>query len=113
MDIFDKLAKSKFRSRFKLRTKELEYIKTKGLDKMYSHACDFIRDRIAPAEIPNDGKQPPMRGQPVFIAQHATATGCSGCIKKWYHYSNGIELTQAQQEHLVSVIMEWKKRQIK
>ena len=54
MDIFDKMAKSKFRSRFKLRTKELEYIKTKGLDKMYSHACDFIRDRIAPAEIPND-----------------------------------------------------------
>lgn len=56
MDILDKLAKSKFRSRFKLRAKELEYIKDKGLDTIYSHACDFIRDRVAPAEPVNDGK---------------------------------------------------------
>ncbi len=61
MDILDRLAKSKFRSRFKLRAKELEYIKDKGLDTIYSHACDFIRDRVAPAEPVNDGKQTPMR----------------------------------------------------
>lgn len=30
MDILDRLAKSKFRSRFKLRAKELEYIKDKN-----------------------------------------------------------------------------------
>ena len=74
MHISDRLAKSKFRSRFKLRKKELEYIKDKGLDKIRSHACDFIRDRVAPSESANDGKQTPMRGHPVFIAQHATAT---------------------------------------
>ncbi len=34
--VLDKLAKSKFRSRFKLRAKELEYIKEKGLDKIRS-----------------------------------------------------------------------------
>ena len=82
MDILDKLAKSKFRSRFKLRSKEHEYIKDKGLDTIYSHACDFIRDRVAPAEPANDGKQTPMRGYPVFIAQHATATCCRVCIEK-------------------------------
>ena len=82
MDILDKLAKSKFRSRFKLRAKELEYIKDKGLDTIHSHACDFIRDRVAPADPINDGKQTPMRGHPVFIAQHATATYCRGCIEK-------------------------------
>ena len=74
MDILDRFAKSKFRSRFKLRAKELEYINEKGLDTIHSHACDFIRDRVAPAEPVNDGKQTPMRGHPVFIAQHATAT---------------------------------------
>ena len=37
------------------------------------HARDFIAKREAPAVIPNDGKQTPMRGHPVFIAQHATA----------------------------------------
>ena len=66
MDILDKLAKSNFRSKFKLRAKEFEYIKDKGIDKIHSHACDFIRDRVAPAEPKNDGKQTPMRGHPVF-----------------------------------------------
>ena len=111
-NILDRLAKSKFRSKFKLRVKELEYIKDKGLDKIHSHACDFIRDRIAPAEPVNDGKQTPMRGHSVFIAQHATATCCRGCIEKWYKFPKGRELTQAEQEYLVSVIMEWIKRQI-
>ena len=112
MDILDKLAKSKFRSRFKLRAKELEYIKDKGLDTIYSHACDFIRDRVAPAEPANDGKQTPMRGHPVFIAQHACACCCRGCIEKWHKIPKGRELTQEEQNYLVSVIMEWIKRQI-
>lgn len=112
MDILDKLAKSKFRSRFKLRAKELEYIKDKGLDTIYSQACDFIRDRVAPAEPVNDGKQTPMRGHPVFIAQHATATCCRGCIEKWHKSPQHRELTQTEQEYLVSVIMEWINRQI-
>lgn len=112
MDILDRLAKSKFRSRFKLRAKELEYIKKKGLDTIHSHACDFIRDRVAPAEPANDGKQTPMRGHPVFIAQHATATCCRGCIEKWHKFPQHGKLTKSEQEYLVSVIMEWINRQI-
>lgn len=112
MDILDKLAKSKFRSRFKLRAKELEYIKDKGLDKIRSHASDFIRDRVALAEPVNDGKQTPMRGHPVFIAQHATATCCRGCIEKWHYFPKGRKLTPNEQEYLVSIIMEWINRQI-
>ena len=112
MDILDRLAKSKFRSRFKLRAKELEYIKEKGLNKIHSHACDFIRDRVAPAVPVNDGKQTPMRGHPVFIAQHATATYCRGCIEKWHKVPHNRELTKSEQEYLVSIIMEWIKRQI-
>ena len=112
MGILERLAKSKFRAKFKLRAKEIEYIKDKGLDKIQSHAKDFIRDRVAPAEPTNDGKQTPMRGHPVFIAQHATATCCRGCIEKWHKFPKGRELTQAEQEYLVSVIMEWINRQI-
>ena len=112
MDILDKLAKSKFRSRFKLRVKELEYINDKGMDKIHSHACEFIRDRVAPAEPINDGKQTPMRGHPVFIAQHATATCCRACIEKWHKFPKGRELTKSEQEYLVSVIMEWINLQI-
>jgi len=112
MSILDRLAKSNFRSRFKLRAKELEYIKDKGLDKIRSHACDFIKNRIAQAEPANDGKQTPMKGHPVFIAQHATATCCRGCIEKWHKLPQHRELTLSEQEYLVSVIMEWINQQI-
>ena len=112
MDILDRLAKSKFRSRFKLRAKEFEYIKDKGLEKIKSHAEDFIRDRVAQAEPVNDGKQTPMQGHPVFIAQHATATCCRGCIEKWHKFPKGRELTKSEQEYLVSIIIEWIKIQI-
>lgn len=112
MDILDRLAKSKFRSRFKLGVNELNYIHEKGLDKIKIHAEDFIRDRVAPAEPANDGKQTPMRGHPVFIAQHATATCCRGCIEKWYKFPQHRELTKTEQEYLVSVIMKWIKLQI-
>ena len=108
--LFEALAKSTFRSRFKLKEKDKEYIQTKGLDTIKSHAIDFIAKRVAPAEILNDGKQTPMRGHPVFIAQHATATCCRGCIEKWHKFKKGVELTEEQQNYLVEVIMEWIKR---
>lgn len=111
MEILEKLAKSDFRSKFKLKAKDIEYINKKGLETISSHACDFIKKRVAPAEIPNDGKQTPMRGHPVFVAQHATATCCRGCIEKWHKFPKGIELTSKQQEYLVSVIIEWIKKQ--
>ena len=110
-DLFQRLSKSKFRSKFHLRDKEKSYILEKGLDTIESHAKDFISKRIAPAQIPNDGKQTPMRGHPVFIAQHATATCCRGCIEKWHRIPNGVQLNSAQQKYLVSVIMEWIKKQ--
>jgi len=110
-EIFDRLAKSDFRSRFKLKAKELSYLENKGFTVIEQHAKDFISKRIAPAVIPNDGKQTPMKGHPVFIAQHATATCCRGCINKWHKFPKNVELTTQQQEYLVGLIMEWLKRQ--
>ena len=111
-NILDRLANSKFRSRFKLRVKELEYIKGKGFDTIYIHACYFIRDRVAPAGPINDDKQTLMHGPHVFIAQHATATCCRGCIEKWHKFPQHRQLTQSEQKYLVSVIMERINRQI-
>ena len=87
--------------------KDREYVREKGLETIRQHARDFIAKREAPAVIPNDGKQTPMRGHPVFIAQHATATCCRECIRKWHKMQPGRELSQIQQEYLVDVIMTW------
>ncbi len=101
------LSKSKFRSSFHLKQKDTEYINNKGLTKIKEHAYDFIKKRLAPAIIENDGKQTPMRGHPVFIAQHATATCCRGCLEKWHKITPGKELSQKEIDYIVELIMAW------
>ena len=105
--LFERLGNLKFRSSFHLKEKDKEYVREKGLETIRQHAMDFIAKREASAVIPNDGKQTPMRGHPVFIAQHATATCCRECIRKWHKMQTGRELSQIQQEYLVDVIMTW------
>ena len=107
------LSKSKFRTGFKLKEKEKEYIKAKGLDTIENHAYDFITQRLAPKEIANDGKQTPMKGHPVFIAQHATATCCRGCLYKWHKIRKGKDLSEKEIKYVVDIIMEWINRQMK
>lgn len=107
-----RLSKSKFRSSFYLKKKELDYIKQKGLDVITSHAQAFIDKRLGPDNIANDGKQTPYKGHPVFIAQHATATCCRGCLNKWYHIPKERELTDKEVTFIVTLIMEWIKKQI-
>ena len=102
-----KLQKSKFRSGFHLDEKNVRYIDEKGLDVIRSHAADFVAKRLAPAEIPNDGKQTPMRGHPVFVAQHACACCCRGCLNKWYRVPQGRALTESEQLRIVNLLMAW------
>ena len=106
-DIFSILSKSRFRSSFKLSGRELEYYREKGHDEILNHARDFIIKRLAPAEIPNDGKQTPFRNHPVFIAQHATATCCRGCLQKWHGIGKGRELTPNEIEFVVELVGKW------
>ena len=70
-----KLEKSKFRSSFKLKEKDREYVKNKGMDTVRSHARDFVCDRLA---IPKN-----------------------------------VELTPAQQEKIVNLLMAWIEKQMK
>ena len=112
MEILYKLSLSKFRSSFKLKSKDIDYINQKGLETIRKHAQDFISKRIAPAFVANDGKQTPMKGHPVFIAQHATATCCRKCINKWHKFPIGTQLTQQQQDYIVDLIIRWIEQQL-
>ncbi len=107
------LQKSNFRSRFHLSAKDKAYIAEKGLPVIREHAADFVRQRLAPAQIPNDGKQAPMRGHPVFVAQHACACCCRGCLEKWYKIPRGIELSEIQQQGVVDLLMAWIRREMR
>ena len=77
------------------------------MDTIRRHAEDFIAKREAPAYIANDGKQTPMRGHPVFIAQHATGTCCRRCLEKWHHISKNKNMTEDDIKYVVDIIMSW------
>ena len=108
----ESLSGSRFRASFHLRKQQRRYIDEKGLDTIVRHACDFIRLRLAPAHLPNDGRQTPMRGHPVFIAQHATGTCCRKCLSKWHGIEPGHALTPQQQHYIVNLIMAWIHKEI-
>ncbi|WP_319517402.1 DUF4186 domain-containing protein [uncultured Martelella sp.] len=105
--LFDRLSHSRFRSRFALSAKDRAYAAAKGRAEVNAHAEDFIRKRLAPAAPANDGKQTPMRGHPAFVAQHATATCCRGCLMKWHGIAEGRALEEDEIAYVVSVLDRW------
>lgn len=106
-NIFDRLSKSKFRSSFHLKDKDILYIEDKGIDKIREHAYDFVTKRLADTSNVTDGKQTPMKGHPVFIAQHATGTCCRRCLEKWHHISKNKNMTDDDIKYVVDIIMSW------
>jgi hypothetical protein len=106
-ELFERLGKSGFRSRFRLGAKDLRYLRSKGMDTVLRHAGEMIAARLAPADPASDGRQTPMRGHPVFVAQHATATCCRGCLAKWHGVPKGREMTDAERSRAVAVIARW------
>jgi hypothetical protein len=106
-EILNELQNSEFRRSIRLGKKETDYLNDKGLEIVLTHAADFIEKRLAPAEPANDGKQTPRRNHPVFIAQHATAACCRGCLAKWHDIPKGRELRETEKRHIVEIIGRW------
>lgn len=111
-DLFLRIRESPFRSRFRLRDKDRLYVQKQGIAVIRKHAEEFVRLRISPEYIPNDGKQTPMRGHPVFLAQHACACCCRDCLQKWHGIPPGRQLSDEEQGRIVDILMEWIERQM-
>lgn len=109
--LFARLAASPFRSRFHLSAAERAYAARVGRAGIREHAAQFIRTRLAAAEPANDGRQTPMCGHPVFVAQHACACCCRDCLAKWHGIPRGVELTEGQQKYILSVLSAWLERE--
>ena len=105
--VFAALATSSFRRRFRLEGRDRDYLRVKGLPTVLEHARGFVAQRLAPAAPAKDGKQTPWRGHPAFVAQHATATCCRGCLEKWHGIRRGAPLDDAEQAHVVAALERW------
>ena len=106
-NVISKLQKSKFRSSFKLKQKDIEYINEKGMSTIKKHAVDFINQKLAPAIPENDGKQTPMKNHPVFIAMHACACCCRTCLYKWHNLPMNKELTKDEKNYIYGLLIYW------
>ena len=106
-ELFSALAKSSFRQRFHLKDNDKEYLSNKGMNTILTHADDFISKRLAPAFPTNDGKQTPFKGHPVFVAQHATACCCRGCLAKWHQIPKGKPLSDNEIAYISAVLEHW------
>jgi hypothetical protein len=106
-DVFRGLAGSRFRRQFRLQPRDAAYLRDKGIDVVMQHADEFVAQRLAPAQPANDGKQTPWRGHPVFVAQHATACCCRGCLEKWHAIPRGHELTDEERTHVRRALGRW------
>ena len=102
-----KLARSKQIVSPPLGDPEKEYVQSRGIDILRLHATDFVNKRLAPADPKNDGRQTPLKGHPVFIAQHATGTSDRIKLEKFHGIKTGIELTEKDVAYVVSVILRW------
>jgi predicted Fe-S protein YdhL (DUF1289 family) len=108
----DELAKERFRAKFHLRGRERAMLEQKGLRTVRRHAADLIGGRLARANPYKDGRQTPYRGHPVFVAQHATATCCRTCLRRWHEIPKGRELTASERDYVLDVIERWMEREL-
>jgi hypothetical protein len=106
-DLFESLRQSRFRSRFQLSSREQAYLQKKTLSAILGHGRRIVSDRLAPAQPADDGRQTPMRGHPIFIAQHATATCCRGCLAKWHYIPKGKPLSPDEVDYVLKVLQRW------
>jgi Domain of unknown function (DUF4186) len=108
----DAIGRQPFRARFRLRGRERALAESSGPATMRRHAAELIGQRLAPAEPVKDGRQTPYRGHPVFVAQHATATCCRGCLEKSHHIPKGRDLSREEIGYVVDVISRWIEREL-
>lgn len=111
-NLFERLAKSDFRSRFHLSKQDREYVMEKGLPTIRKHAEDFVAKRLAQLSYRTTASRLPCVGILFFLAQHATGCCCRGCFFKWHHISAGRALTKEEQEYAVAVLMAWIEKQM-
>lgn len=101
------LGRSPFRRKFRLSAVERSQLREYGVEPMLVQAHELVREHLTPAHPYDDGKQTPFRGNPIFVAQHGTATCCRRCLEKWHHIPRGRVLSSVEQDYIVSVIGYW------
>jgi hypothetical protein len=85
--------------------KAVNYARRKGKKRLRAAAEQRVRTSVAPATPFRDGRQTGYQDNPIFYAQHATASCCRKCINEWHGIPEGRELTEPEILYLTDLIM--------
>lgn len=85
--------------------KAINYARRKGRLGMKEAAIRRIEKSIGPAEPYRDGRQTGWNENPLYYAQHATATCCRRCLEYWHHIPRGQELTDDEVSYCAELLM--------
>ena len=100
------LGKIPFRRKHGLCEKDCNLV-SENIEKVVEDARSIIWKRIGAAFPLKDGSQTPYKGHPVFVAMHACATCCRGCLQKWHNIPKGAALTENQVDFIVELMKQW------
>jgi hypothetical protein len=84
--------------------KAVNYARRKGITALRIAAEKRIRNSVGPAIPWHDGTQTPKSGNPLYYAQHATATCCRKCIEYWHGVETGRDLSQEEIQYFTALV---------
>jgi hypothetical protein len=81
------------------------HARRKGRVNLREAAASRISSSVGHAMPARDGQQTPLSGNVLYYAQHATACCCRTCMEYWHAIPKGRELTAAEIQYFVDLIM--------
>jgi Domain of unknown function (DUF4186) len=82
----------------------VNYARRKGTTALQVAAEKRIRSSVGPAQPWRDGTQTPKSGNPLYYAQHATATCCRKCIQYWHGVETGRDLSEEEIQYFTALV---------
>ena len=89
----------------------IDYARKKGWRKLEVAVLNRLTSSIGPAQPFRDGTQTPRedspKQNPIFYAQHGTATCCRRCVQEWYGIPLGVQLQSAEITYFAALVMRY------
>ncbi|MCP5060245.1 MAG: DUF4186 family protein [bacterium] len=86
----------------------VNYARRAGYKGIEGRVRKRIRSAIGKAQPFRDGAQTPLGGKnPIYYAQHATATCCRRCLEYWHAIPQGNDLTHDQIEYAAELVVNY------
>lgn len=106
-ETFKRLRREYIRHHFwhvELDQKALNYAKRKGKTSLKEAVRRRLHTSVGAGTDAWDGRQTPKENNPIFYAQHATATCCRKCMEKWHNVSRDEPLEEKDLEYFARLV---------